>query len=226
VARRRCAPRWRQQGSYRRCYGPNLALGSRSRADAAAVSAIAIKAQHDESDEPPDGTLTVGVGTDELGHVADGRGLGLDLSTFGAIRRSVSPPSAHAKMKEAPPASIPPDGRKSRPGAVRGPARAFSAPVPTPDGLGDDSAWSIDHVPCRRRCQQTARPGRGAAPGWPRPSRVPAFPQPIIAVALGLPSFVIRGAELVLKVTAPSRPWWVGREKVEGPLAPTACRGR
>ena len=42
-----------------------------------------VTAQHDQSDKPPDCGLAVGVGADHLGYVADGRGLGLYLPTFG-----------------------------------------------------------------------------------------------------------------------------------------------
>jgi hypothetical protein len=64
VALGRCAPRWRQHGRYRGCFGPHVVLGSGHRlAEAAAVSAIANGSQHShERNQPPDCTLAVGVG--------------------------------------------------------------------------------------------------------------------------------------------------------------------
>src|ERR1700719_684313 len=43
-----------------------------------------IAAQDHHQDQPPYRSLAVGVGADELGDVADGRGLGLDLPALGA----------------------------------------------------------------------------------------------------------------------------------------------
>ena len=42
-----------------------------------------VAAQNHERDQPPDSALAVRVGTHEFGDVADGRGLGLYLPTFG-----------------------------------------------------------------------------------------------------------------------------------------------
>jgi hypothetical protein len=37
-----------------------------------------ITGEHHERNQPPDGAFAVGAGADQLGHVADGGGLGLD----------------------------------------------------------------------------------------------------------------------------------------------------
>jgi len=39
--------------------------------------------QFSADSQPPDGPLAVGIGAEQFRHVADGRGLGLDLPAFG-----------------------------------------------------------------------------------------------------------------------------------------------
>jgi hypothetical protein len=74
MAHSRCHARSRHHGSYRRCCGPNLVLDGGSpprRSRRGQADGERVAGENHEGNQPSDGAFTVGIGADQLGHVAD-----------------------------------------------------------------------------------------------------------------------------------------------------------